>query len=375
MGLLLRTSPVLSGVLAVAIGLVAACAASPEAPAAGQPSAASTMTSAPTPSVTAVPTRAPTSASTPIVRGTPTVVNPPSAAGGSAVVTCRLPVQTSFPQPVGWLDTATGRFEPDRTASFHKGGAFSDLVISDQQPVLRGHASDAASPAERLAWSGARWVPVSPDLLAPDRSRYAWTEQVASMGAGTPNRLHVTVIASGDDRVIVDGDTLRPIGWTSAGIVAVRRSATSPTPVGLYLVDPDTGNLRELAHDGWWMAIHDGGAFGIATDPGVLLRMDLATGARNPWFTAFPGEQVRAIGSGGSGVVIEVAASRILVTRTDAATLISGNLDTQFLVPDRTRSWIARGAPGNGLFVLTGSSVQKIQAPAEVFSVAGGCAA
>jgi transcriptional regulator with XRE-family HTH domain len=186
------------------------------------------------------------------------------------------------------------------------------------------------------SWDLARWLPVRPEWVAPDRLHYAFSDR--------SGRLHVTDAATGADR-FVNGD--RPwavIAYQAEGVYAAVTGG-SGRAAGLWLVDPVSGRARELEADGAWQGVADGAAWSLdVTTPAVppspvprdgiygntVRRLDLRTGQTTTMYSR-PDAELHFVGldaagnayvtalSGFAAPLVEIVAPyRTLDLRSDA---------------------------------------------------------
>lgn len=117
---------------------------------------------------------------------------------------CRLPVLLANGQ-AGFIDTSSAGFNPDASA---------------------GQGAQSYSPAAR------KWVPVPPRQVSPDGERYASTQG---------HQVHVTDIASGEDRVLwTAGIDVYIWRWGAEGVFVTDQLPPLPG-ANFWLVDPATG--------------------------------------------------------------------------------------------------------------------------------------
>ncbi|TME90652.1 MAG: hypothetical protein E6I34_12805 [Chloroflexi bacterium] len=159
-------------------------------------------------------------AATPRPHASPTPVDPFS---------CRLPVAidpwsapVDYQLRVGFLDTRTGKYTGDRSAS-----------VAGLAPLSSQSRPTSYSPAAK------RWLPVAARNVSPDGLRYAWTD---------PSTLHLHVydLASGTDRLIWSHAGAGGVMvWGGAGIY-VALNPTTDSQTQTWLVDPDTGRAAQV---------------------------------------------------------------------------------------------------------------------------------
>lgn len=225
----------------------------------------------------------------------------PSAASDLPVTAvdfaCRLPVVTSI-SPAGdiatlqggFIDFPSARIEEDPAGTMQSDG---HDVTTTATPVLHGNGF---VPFYDRAES--RWVPAPASQALPDGSGYAYTTWNSSTGIFTA---HVVDVASGNTRSFdLSLSTWDPYvaDYRAEGVYLLSASAMGGPGEGVWLLDPLTGNVKQLrqVHQAW--AVRDGYAWAARFDPrdksvwppvelapaNSMVRIDLATGAETTWF-------------------------------------------------------------------------------------------
>ena len=161
-----------------------------------------------------------------------------------------------------------------------------------------------------------RWLPAPPDALSPDGLSFAYAEyDVPAAGTAgdltNTGRVHLADAASGVDRILFNGSpTYAVVGFTRDGIYLAQVAVTPDGEFrsGLFLLKPAggtpkpvAGGTRTLDRSGWEVA--GGAAWGTdyssggGIQPGnQLVRLDLKTGAVQPWLTRPEGNGVGFVG-------------------------------------------------------------------------------
>jgi len=225
---------------------------------------------------------------------TPEPSSSPTLAGDLPVTpvdfSCRLPVVTSNPEmpPAlqgGFITFPAGQLADDPNGKMVvRGNGFA----TTQAPVLSG---DGGGFYDRAAQ---RWVPVSPAATAADGSAYAYVTYDGSSVA------HIVDVTSGKVRSFQLPPLDRPavVDFGTRGVYLYSPSAIGGPGEGVWLLNPTTGSVTQVAavHRVW--AVRDGKAWVARFDPrdttkwgpreippaNSLAQVDLATGAETQWF-------------------------------------------------------------------------------------------
>ncbi len=138
------------------------------------------------------------------------------------------------------------------------------------------------------------WLPVRPEAVSPDGSRYAWIEYLSNRD----QRVHVVDAATNKDSVLVATGDLDFPQWQPDGIYLDHHLIGTDYGRGLVRLDPVTGESTEVSvpdvgKSGGWV-VHAGGAWLADWHPGPMIsldrgadrlrRYDLATGRVDTWF-------------------------------------------------------------------------------------------
>jgi hypothetical protein len=246
---------------------------------------------------------------------TPTVTSPAPSPSEPAVA-CHLPV--------------------DRGA-----GAFIDIPATPLETRVLQSTSDPTSQVSlpngepRVAlsydWALKRWLPVPSSWVAPNGTRYAYTDSQA--------RIHQVDVSSGSDVVLASGANWALYAFTTDGIYAGQRDPSKqPSLLGLWRISPSGGAPKQLTDQGTWLVIGTGAAWSVVPQGlppngsrvrddsvgSVLMRLDLQTGKAMTWYTSTGGRfRVATLDASGRPVLWGVDASVILiVTAVGAAQTI-----------------------------------------------------
>jgi len=141
-----------------------------------------------------------------------------------------------------------------------------------------------------------RWLPVGRDLVSPDGSHYAYNEFPLQGGSV----IHVVNVATGDDKAFVTNtgspQNFGALFYASVGLY-LDQGSEGPTR-GLWLMDPNTGAIRQLAdlrdyveaitESSVWLGTANPadpyqGPIGLVRPADGIDRFDLATGTRAQW--------------------------------------------------------------------------------------------
>lgn len=247
-------------------------------PGASRPNAGTTPSAPAATSYPAPPSSAARTASSPV-----TSVPSPTLAGDLPVTTvdfsCRLPVVTVNPDVLPALQVAFITFPAGQLANDPNGFTVP--------PVLSGGGGVFYDRAVK------RWVPASPAATLADGSAYAYVSYNGTFVA------HVVNVASGDVRSFGLGSLDRPevADFAAGGVFLYSPSAIGGPGEGVWLLNPTTGSVTQVAavHRVW--AVRDGKAWVARLDPrdktvwpsevqpaDSLAQVDLATGAETQWF-------------------------------------------------------------------------------------------
>lgn len=235
--------------------------------------------------------------------------------------------------------------------------------------------------------AAARWLPVGRAWVAPDGRRYAYPEYRSGSGPVT-GIIHVVDVAGGADHPLTVPAPSAPISWENAGIYLARVVPNSDAPPqGLSLLDPASGQLRQISADGRWTAIGTGAAYGTDLDssiagpsgPGLgaanrLRKLDLATGTAST-VQPYPGLNVQILGMHGDTPILMTIDGAGQETVADGSARLyqgpsSGNAPAAPVVVDGSTVWLSGG--GAVWRSAGGAPAVAISAPTLQFAVAAG---
>ena len=312
--------------------------------------------------------RTPAATSTAQVSSTP-IASPPVA--GDLPVTkvdfaCRLPVLTvapgvgSPPLQGGFISFPGGEYAADPNGTMSARGLPHDDYATNISPVLYG---DGGGFYDRAA---KRWVPAAPAATLPDGSAYAYVT--------VDSTAQIVDVASGNVRSFPLRGLDRPavLDFDARGVYLFSPSAIGGPGEGVWLLNPTSGAVTQVAvvHRVW--AVRDGKAWAARLDPrdqtvwpameiapaDSLVEVDLGTGTETEWFYragAYPWMLGFASGRPLVGVADSAGRTEVrLVDQpgSDGKLIYSGNLafDGSFLEyqGDGDRIWL--GSP-RGLYL------------------------
>lgn len=306
----------------------------------------------------------------------------PASPSPSATAPYRVPVR-AFPTVgidlgAGFLALPGGSVTPDPAARLAV-DATSNRMMTTGSPTLYGDHSGIT-----YDWAIGRWLPVAARQVAADGRVYAYVEAIASAGGtGPPGpvassvRIHIVDVKSATDTVLYSTPT--PPFFTIVGFVGstIYLSADcvegcAPDSLKLWQLDGNTRQLTLVSSRrsfDWqitgtiaWMT-----EYTQASPAGRLLRIDLATGQAQTWFTG-SGIELIGLANDGSPLIVQNDMDGFALLRVSAPgaseQIGGGPSNNQFTtaVADGTQTWIGGGQVGaTGIFRYTGSgSVQRV---------------
>jgi hypothetical protein len=262
-------------------------------------------------------TKSPTTSATATATATGSVAPTASTAGTPApqVLSCRLPVVTDT--DAGWLTFPAGTFQSDPKANV-------SLPHGSPFPLSKSYDK-----------SFERWVPVPRDNISPDGKHYAY----ADFPAVDSSPVHVVDLPSGNSHPFNPGTPPADSAWLAIDYetegVYLTTQPNGPTgPIGLWLLDPSNGTVRQIDNTHLWQYISGGAAWGTSDaltghgpGPGSrLLRMDLKTGVIASWFKRTDVEFTVAGADGAGHPILQVtktsAPQLFLITAANSATIL-----------------------------------------------------
>lgn len=292
--------------------------------------------------------------------------------------TCRLPVVTStspdntgITLQGGFINFPAATIEQDPAGTMHSSRTdFATMAT----PVLRGNG---LVPFYDRAQS--RWVPAPARQALADGSGYAYTTWDAQTGVFTA---HVVNVASGLARSFDLSLPPSPdvADFRAEGAYLLSSSGLGGPGDGVWLLDPRTGEVKQLRQVQRVWAVRDGYAWAARLDPrdktvwsgtelapaDTLVRIDLATGAETVWFyRAGTYPWLLGLDSSARPVVLLGAGPYSNEIRlidhagSSGALVFSGNTSgLDYLQGDRDRLWFGNS---NGIYVYRPSAgFQKV---------------
>ena len=126
-------------------------------------------------------------------------------------------------------------------------------------------------PHSRLTydWALSKWLPVPRTWVSPDGLRYAYPEY-ATDGGPASSTMHIVDVVTGADRALRLPAPSAPISFANEGLYVGRVIPNSDSPpVGLALLNPESGRLRQIVSTGSWTLIEPPVAWGVDLDPSI----------------------------------------------------------------------------------------------------------
>jgi hypothetical protein len=280
----------------------------------------------------------------------------------------------SGPPEIGWLDFPEGGFVRDPADQIV--GDTGQIWRTTRRPILRGAWGSYPFPAYDRG--PRRWTPVPIWLISPDGSRYAY---------GGVGQIHLVSVATGEDHVIavnpgsalgqVSLGQLLPIDYEAAGVYVAASGVADD--FGLWLLNPDTGTLRDLAggRSVWERFGSDGFAWGRdesgpGSGPKHLYRLDLRSGERTVWLETADQIDTLAVDRAGHPIV-SVHGTLEVLTGPNHAQMISAAPPQikDGRAVDEHGVWLAAA---DGIYLLAPDGTFRRMSIATDLTVAGGCA-
>jgi hypothetical protein len=294
---------------------------------------------------------------TPAASSSPTAANP-------AALSCRLPVTSPTNDgqaPGGWVTFPGGEFVRDPAS-------------------LPGRLQTDVPSYDRAVGG---WVPVSIEKVAPDGATYVVHNELKANG------FYLVDARTGAQRLILSADGPAPapgswqvVEWAREGIYLW--SVGMLTVPGLWLLDPQTGNVRLVNGSHSWSVVAGGAAWAIDQPAGAdagtynaLYRLDLASGQVSTWYetkgnvrllSATPNGEVLITEGDGYGVP-EVVRGPKQIT---ALEILPGHPSVTGAYNTNPGTWLSLQGGGLALYIR-GIEATVVSSSPDIFSVAGGC--
>jgi len=234
-------------------------------------------------------TSPPLPSATPVASANPTPI--------AANVLCRLPI-----------DNGTGAFvdipttPPLRPIDQVRDDPSSQVKLPNGEPRV----------ALSYDWPLQRWLPVPYKWVAPDGTRYAYSD--------SQSRVHVVEVKNNSDRIVASGAYWGVYAFAADGIyVGQRDPSKQPSLLGLWRISKTGGSPQILTSQGTWLGIGPDAAWSVVQESSpsvfwpspensfgrVLKRLDLKTRQITTWYTSEGGRfRVAAVDSNGRPVLL-----------------------------------------------------------------------
>jgi hypothetical protein len=284
----------------------------------------------------------------------------------AAGLSCRLPITSPTNDgeaPGGWVTFPGGEFTRDPASL--PGRLQTDVPSYDR--AIGG------------------WVPVSIEKVAPDGATYVVHDDPIVKGNG----FYLVDAKTGAQRLILSADGPAPapgswqvVEWAREGIYLWSVGMLS-TP-GLWLLDPQTGNVRLVDGGHYWSVVAGGAAWAIDQAGGAeagtynaLYRLDLASGQVSTWYetkgnvrllTATPAGEVLITEGDGYGVPEVVRGPK----QISALDILPGHSSVTGAYNTNPGTWLSLQGGGLALYIR-GTQATVMSSSPDIFNVAGGC--
>ena len=175
----------------------------------------------------------------------------------------------------------------------------SVIWATDTSPQLYGNSGAAYSTALH------GWLPVSPDLVAPDGLHYAYEHVDGTLRLAD---------STGQEVIVSNPQNLAPIAYTAAGVVLVKNANAAN---GLWMLDVASHVITQLvapAGNDDWLEVNGATAWGMdspgalgAPKPTEVLKASLTKGSTAAVaFSAPAGDSIATLAADRSGGVVVV---------------------------------------------------------------------
>lgn len=199
-----------------------------------------------------------------------------TGATSAGSLSCTLPIYAGPPGSGGFISFPGGNFTADPRSA----------VAAPSPGPQQGYGYGYGPSGMSYDRSHSRWLPVAPQLVAPDGNHYAYASN---------DGIYVVDAANGTQVELGQGHP-----WQLLRVLNDRVYATVPGTPGFWVV-PFTGAPSEVTTSGYWQAATANAAYGTATSAvpagttQKLLKLNTATGKVSDWFST-PGATVSVLG-------------------------------------------------------------------------------
>jgi hypothetical protein len=196
----------------------------------------------------------------------------------------------------GFLTFPGGTFTPDPTGDVVRDG---DRYRTAARPYLYGGGPGAGA----YDWPRARWVPATPRSISPDGSHFAYSQEFGA--------IHDVDVATGNERILKGPAGPETILYYAKEGIYFNQEWEGPPGPGLWLMDPNTGNVQTIFTDqpvnavggfaAWIADLNVADPHPVFSQytggnlPNQMLRRDLNGGPTVRWFYQ-PGKTLGVIG-------------------------------------------------------------------------------
>ena len=175
--------------------------------------------------------------------------------------------------PGGWIAFPGGNFQPDPAS------------VTKRPPSYGGWGAGGGGISYDRAFG--RWIPTDWEDLSPDGRRYVWDGL---------DGFHVVDVVSDSDVRVFAMPQIQGVWWghfTESGVYLSTAGSESGGKPGLWVLDPDSGQIRQLDATQLWTQIDSTAAWGVtytlsstrAASGMSLSRLDLRNGTRTTQLT------------------------------------------------------------------------------------------
>ncbi|MFI5283083.1 MAG: hypothetical protein ACHQ0J_08135 [Candidatus Dormibacterales bacterium] len=187
--------------------------------------------------------------------------------------TCRLPIDQGQPGSGGFIVFPAGSYVADPRSGV-------TLPSTAPSPAPNQYGGGFAGFGLSYDHLHDRWLPVPYSWVVPDATHYVY-----------PGQQGVYVVNVADSTVSELGEGKQ---WIILSVTAQGVYGAVPQLAGLWFL-PFSGSAQQITASGYWQAVGGGAAYGTSSSavpqgvPNPILRLDLKTGASEPWFAVDQG--------------------------------------------------------------------------------------